>query len=206
MVKKIEIICVILMIALLSCGSKTSEQQTTIENGTTEFYIKDKTKYSENFISEFKKYHGIYETVSLIEDTIIINNAKEEFIIIPTDLPLNTIVIYGKTEKDKEQILTVKRINISTLEYYYYEKINDKKTNEKQGTADLEPTFYFETEGTFEDENGNIYGMNEYIDNSEKDCWTYIYIGVGSIEKSFLIYGCQTDRSKFTTPILNKRK
>jgi hypothetical protein len=45
----------------------------------------------------------MYETVSLIEDTIIINNDRKNFIIIPTDLPLNKTVTYRKTE----QVLTV---------------------------------------------------------------------------------------------------
>jgi len=29
----------------------------------TDFYIRNEMQYSENFISEFKKYHGMYETV-----------------------------------------------------------------------------------------------------------------------------------------------
>jgi hypothetical protein len=172
----------------------------------TDFYIKDEIKYSENFILEFKKYHGMYETVSLIEDTIIINNDIEGLIIIPTDLPLNKMITYGKSEKGKEQILTVKRVNISTIEYNYYEIVNGKKRDERQGKADLEPSFHLAVDGTFEDENENTYGMNRYIDYSEKNCWTYVYIGVGSIEKSFLIYGCETDRKKFETSELISRK
>ena len=229
---KNEIIGVIFMTVLFSCGNNTSnkknieqteiessqsnidEQIATIENDITEikktkstkFYIKDETKYSENFLSEFKKYHGCYETVSLIEDTIIVNNDKENLIIIPTDLPLNKKIIYEKIEKEKEKVLIVKRVNFSTLEYYHYEIVKGKKINEKQGRADLEPTFYFGAEGTFEDEDENIYGMNEYIDYSEKTCWTYIYVGVGSIEKSFLIYGCEVDGKKFSTSELVKRK
>ena len=206
------------MITFLSCGNKTFTNKTidqpiaTIKNSTTEtestdtteFYIKDETMYSENFISEFKNYFRMYETVSLIKDTIVVNNAKEGFIIIPTDLPLNKTVIYGKTEKDKKKTLTVKRINISTLEYNYYEIVNGNKTNERQGMADLNPTFILACAATFEDKKGDTYGMNDYIDNSEKDCRTCIYIGVRSIEKSFLIYDCETDRNKFRTPILHK--
>ncbi|MFN3918650.1 MAG: hypothetical protein ACK4K0_13065, partial [Flavobacteriales bacterium] len=96
--------------------------------------------------------------------------------------------------------------NYSTLEYNYYEESNGKKTNGRQGTADLEPVFYFGAEGTFEDENENVYGMNEYIDNSKKDCWTYIYIGVGSIEKSQITYGCETDRNIFNSKLLTRTK
>ena len=218
---KFEIVGVFLIITLFACGNKKTIDQTSIENGQnnrennitetkstnpTEFYIKDETKYSENFISKFKKYFGMYETVSLIEDTIIVNNDIEGLIIIPTDLPLNKTVVYGKTEKEKEYILTVKRIYLATLEYNYYEIVNDKKINEKQGLADLPPSFILACAGTFEDENEMTYGMNEYIDNSEKGCWTYIYIGVGSIKKSFLVHGCDTNRNKFRTPELIRRK
>ena len=183
--------------------NKTNQAQNTIP---TEFYIKDETAYSKNFISQFKQYHGMYETVSLIEDTIIVNNDREDFIIIPTDLPLNELFFYGKAEKEKEQILTVKRVNISTLEYTYYETVNGTKANGRQGMADLQPVFYFGAEGTFEDEDGTMYGMNKYTDYSGKDCWTSIYVGVGSTEKSFLIYDCETGRQKFSTPELVKRK
>lgn len=151
----------------------------------TKFFIKDESMYSPTFLTEFKARHSVYETVSLINDTIIVNNDRVGHIIIPTDLPLNQQVTYEKNENGKKQ---------------------GQKTNERQGTADLEPVFYFGAEGTFEDENENVYGMNEYIDNSEKGCWTYIYVGVGSIEKSFLINGCETDRNKFRTPELTRTK
>lgn len=172
----------------------------------TKFFIKDESKYSKTFLSEFKARHSVYESVSLIDDTIIVNNDKVGHIIIPTDLPLNQQVTYEKTEKGKKQILTVKRINYSTLEYIYFEEVNGKQTNQSQGTADLEPVFYFGAEGTFEDKNENVYGMNEYIDNSEKDCWLHIYVGVGSIEKSQLTQGCETDRNKMNTGLLTRTK
>lgn len=170
----------------------------------TKFFIKDESKYSQTFLTEFKARHSVYETVSLIDDTIIVNNDRVGHIIIPTDLPLNQQVTYQKTENSKKQVLTVKRINYSTLEYNYYEESNGQKTNGRQGTADLEPVFYFGAEGTFEDENENVYGMNEYIDNSEKDCWTNIYVGIGSIEKSFLVYDCKTERNALRTPELTR--
>ncbi len=172
----------------------------------TKFFIGDETKYSQTFLMEFKDRHSIYETVSLIDDTIIINNDRVEHIIIPTDLPLNQQVTYKKTVNGKKQVLTVKRINYSTLEYNYYEETNGQKTNQRQGIADLEPVFYFGAEGTFEDENENIYGMNEYIDSSEKDCWTNIYVGVGNIEKSQITHGCKTDRNIFNSKLLTRAK
>jgi hypothetical protein len=172
----------------------------------TKFFIKDESKYSLTFLAEFKARHSVYQTASLIDDTIIINNDKVGHVIIPTDLPLNQQVTYEKTKNRLKHILTVKRINYSTLEYNYFEAVNGQQINQKQGTADIEPVFYFGTEGTFEDEDENIYGMNEYIDNSEKDCWLYIYVGVGSIEKSQLIQDCETGRNKINTGLLIRTK
>ena len=192
----------IISLFVTTCFGLTAQN----EEKSTEFFIKDETKYSEIFLSEFKKYHGIYETVSLIEDTIFVNKDRDGYIIIPTDLPMNKIVVYEKTENGKEQVLSVRRVNISTLEYSYCEIVNGKKANERQGNADLHPAFYFGAEGAFEDESENVYGMNKYIDYSEKNCWTYILVGVGSIEKSCLVYGCEADRNKINTITLIRQK
>ena len=216
--KKVVITLTIAALIVSSCGGQATKQtpiessqkrietaENNIKETSTTFYIKDETKYSENFLSEFKKHHGIYETVSLIEDTIMINNDRDGLIVIPTDLPLNETVTYEKTANEKAQILTLKRVNISTVEYSYHEAVNDKKVNDRAGSADLQPTFYLGTQGTFEDEDENVYGMNRYIDYSEKDCWTYIYVGVGNIEKSLFTYGCETDREKINTPELIRK-
>jgi hypothetical protein len=179
---------------------------TVRELNETVFFITNESMYSPTFLSEFKARHSVYDTVSLINDTIIVNNDTVGHIIIPTDLPLNKKVTYEELEKDKKHILTVKRINYSTIEYVYFEEVNGQQTNLRKGTADLEPVFYFGAEGIFEDENENIYGMNEYIDNSEKDCCINIYIGVGSIEKSQLKQGCETNRNKMNTGLLTRTK
>jgi len=176
------------------------------KQSNTKFFIKEESKYSQTFLTEFKARHSVYETVALIDDTIIVNNDRVGHIIIPTDLPLNQQVTYEKTENGKNQILTIKRVNYSTLEYNYYEETNGQKTNQRKGTADLEPVFYFGAEGTFEDENENVYGMNEYIDKSEKVCWTYIYVGVGSIEKSQLTYGCENERDILNTKLITRTR
>jgi hypothetical protein len=180
--------------------------QSVKEQKETVFFIKNESMYSPSFLTEFKARHSVYETVSLIDDTIIVNNDRVGHILIPTDLSLNQQVTYKNTENGFKQSLTVKRINYSTLEYNYHEESNSQKTNIRQGKADLEPVFYFGAEGTFEDENENVYGMNEYIDNLKKDCWTTIYIGVGSIEKSQITYGCETDRNIFNSKLLTRTK
>jgi hypothetical protein len=216
-------LAIILTLLFISCGNKIDtnvkeqgnsdivsidkdESQNKNQSQPTQFYIKDEKQYSETFLAEFKAKHSIYETVALIDDTIIINNDRENIILIPTDLPLNQPITYEESAKGIKYILTVKRINFSTLEYNYFETVNENKKNEKQGQADLEPVFYFGAEGTFEDENENVYGMNEYINSSKDGCQTLIYIGVGSIEKTFLKQHCKSETDKFKTPLLKIKK
>lgn len=191
---------------LVNVGVDKDRKLKKKQSQPTQFYIKDEKQYSETFLTEFKAKHGIYETVTLIGDTIIINNDRENFILIPTDLPLDRFVTYGKSADGIKYTLTVKRINYSTLEYSYFETVNGKKKNKKQGQADLEPVFYFGAEGTFEDENENVYGMNEYVDSSKNGCQTLIYIGVGNIKKTFLKHHCKSETDMFETPLLTIKK
>lgn len=186
----------------LAVGVGMEEKAKQQESRQTQFYIKDEKQYSETFIAEFKAKHRIYETVELIYDTIVINCDRENFILIPTDLPLERLVIYEERAEGIKYRLTVKRVNYSTIEYNYFETVNGKKKNEKQGLADLEPVFYFGTEGTFEDEGGNVYGMNEYVDSSIIECQILIYIGVGNINKTFLKHHCESGTNMFETPLL----
>jgi hypothetical protein len=221
-VLKLGHLAIILTLLFISCGNKIDNTkvkgQGNVESEnvsadteekqpqSTQFYIKDEKQYSETFLAEFKARHSIYETVALIGDPIIINNDQENFILIPTDLPLDRLVTYEESADGIKYTLTVKRINLSTLEYGYFETVNGKKENEKQGQADIEPVFYFGAEGTFEDENENTYRMNEYINSSKNGCQTLIYIGVGSIEKSFLKQHCKSETNKFKTPLLAIKK
>jgi hypothetical protein len=172
-----------------SDSSTQKEKDVEITKSTsTIFFIKDSSNYSPNFLKEFKGRHGFYKSVSLIDDTIIINNDRKGCIIIPVDLPLNSVVSYKAKKDGKNYSLKVKRINYSTIEY---------ALNGQKGVADLQPVFYMGAEGTFEDKNGTTYGMNKYIDYSEKEC-KYILIGVGNIEKSTLTY-CAKEGQLLTT-------
>lgn len=216
MILKLGHFVVILTLYLISCGNKIykvsehsidkDENQKINQSKSTQFYIKDKNQYSETFLTEFKAKHNIYKTVALIGDTIIINDDRENIILIPNDLHLDKLVTYEEIVDGVKYIMTVKRINLSTIQYSYFETVNGKIKNKKQGQADLEPVFYFGAEGTFEDENENVYGMNEYISSYKYDCQTIIYIGVGSIEKTFMKQQCKSEAGDFKTPLLQIKK
>jgi hypothetical protein len=191
---------------IVNISEGKSENDKKKHSQSTQFYIKDESQYSANFISEFKEKHKGYKSVSLIEDSIIINNDRTDIILIPTDLPLNKSVTYEKNIDETKYALTVKRISFSTLEYSYFEIVNGERKNEKQGQADLEPVFYLGSEGTFEDENENVFGMNEYIDSSIEGCQSLVYIGVGSIEKTFMKEQCKSIDDQLNTPLLSIKK
>lgn len=149
-------------------------------------YIKDINDYYKTFIKEFKYYFGGYDTVALLQDSIIINRDVKNFIKIPTDLPLNKKVTYKGKKGKSSYTLDITRINFSTIKYAY-QKVNQGKTQYiSKGEADLQPSFYLGTQGIFNDAKDNIYGMNEYITPKSKKQEVIIFIGVGSIEKSFI--------------------
>lgn len=175
-------------------GDKSSE---------TVFYVRDSSLYSGIFLQEFKKTYRAYKEVALLGDTILINNDYKNIITIPVDLPLNQIVEYARTDEDKSYTLFLKRVNISSLEYVYYESEGGREINCEQGTADLEALFYLRAEAVFEDDSGNLSGMSEYIDASGRDCPVYICVGRQNIEKSFLYYACSDG---IRTPELIRKK
>lgn len=160
-----------------------------IENSApTTFLIKDSTNYSPNFLKEFRKYFGCFDSATLSGDSIIVNGERKTYIKIPTDLPLDSVVLYKAKKNGKNYSLTIKRINYSTIEYVF---------NGQKGVADLQPNFYLGAEGVFEAKNGKTYGMVKYNDLSEKRC-KYILIGIGNIEASTLTY-CDVDGKISTT-------
>lgn len=178
----------------VDAGDKSSE---------TVFYVRDSSLYSAIFLQEFRKTYRAYKEVALLGDTILINNEYKNIITIPVDLPLNQIVEYVRIDKDKSYTLFLKRVNVSSLEYVYYESEGGREINQEQGTADLEALFYLRAEAVFEDESGNSFGMNAYIDASGRDCPVHICVGKQNIEKSFLYYACSDG---IRTPELIRKK
>jgi hypothetical protein len=112
----------------------------------------------------------------------------EDAIILPTDLPLRKKVNYARDWKGRQYRMEPTRLNISTVAYRY--SVDDGRTVifERKGTADLDPTFHFATEGEFED-GGQHYGMNKYHPN-DTTCADHLLIGVGSIAMADYIRYC----------------
>jgi len=167
------------------------------------FYIRDSSNYSLEFLIPVTDRLNNAESVALIADSIIVNNDRADAIIIPTDLPLNEIIIYSAKRGDKLYKLTVKRINYSTVEYEYIQKEKNKIIVSRNGLASLAPTFFYGVEGTIETKD-KTYGMNKYIDYSV-DCHTYLLIGVGNISESEYHSDCDNKKENIVSGILFRR-
>lgn len=157
-------------------------------------FIRSNDDYSKSFINKFKRRYSSYDSVALIQDSIIINRDVKNFIKIPTDLPLNKKVIYKSKLSNSSYTLSVTRVNFSTIKYAYQKVYRGIIQKFHRGEADLNPTFYLGSEAIFEDVKSNVYGMNEYINPKAKKQEITICIGVGSIEKSFIKFRNKTGK------------
>lgn len=167
----------------------------------TIFYIQDSTQYSAAFLQQFHQRHNIYETVSLIGDSIIINNDRKDCMLLPTRLPLNKPVLYELKKGTTGYGLTITRINYSTVEYSMH---NGDASTIMRGFADINPVFYYGSEGTFETTDGSIFGMNDYFD-FRSDGKVSLLLGQENIDKASFSFVSKDGRIKMKTPLMSKK-
>jgi hypothetical protein len=170
------------------------------QTGNVKLIVKDSTKYSARFLKEVRKT-GLKFT---LRDSIIAVDGQGSGIF-PGVLPLNkkkTLVGVTK-DKNKSYIMTVTRINYSTIKYYIQIKHDSIPLLKKFGTADLN-TMFFLGEGTDnDDETDMAYGITEYYDNPDSDS-LFLDIRIGTSEKGSLI-GNFTSLSLGDSPTLREK-
>jgi hypothetical protein len=161
----------------------SAEQETT-------FFILDTTQYSPTFLRAFRERNGwIHRHIELRADSMIVEgDAPEDAIILPTDLPLRKKVSYAADRNGRHYRMDLTRLNISTVAYHYVVNSGGTDLLDLEGTADLDPIFYYGAEGEFEDD-GKTYGMNKYHPN-DTTCSDYLLIGDGSIARASYIRAC----------------
>jgi hypothetical protein len=161
----------------------------------TSFHIHDSTQYSRTFIAAFREKNAwIGRHIELRGDSMLVEgDPLQDAIILPTDLPVKKKVRYTRNRHGRDYRLELTRINISTIAYHY--TVNDGRTAllDLEGTADLDPIFYYGADGEFED-GGKTYGMNKYYTNDTTRA-DFLLIGHGSIAKASFIrsYGSPQD-------------
>lgn len=203
---KQTIFILILAFGLGSCNNQTTEktsdqnsvetlQSLSVDKKQLDIYIKDKTQYDQTFIKELEDYN---EPIKLIDNYIITGKDTTFF---PDDLSLNTATIFKATKDKNKYMLTVTRINLTTLTYNFQFMDKDNKTiDNKSGKAILGSMFFLASENDEDSQTGDGYGSFEYRDNAN-DCWFTIRIGIGKDDngklRAMLKYGCN-DKSNQT--------
>ena len=192
------------VLGLLSCNNQTTEKKA--DSNTTEalqnvsadkqqqkIYIKDKSQYDQTFIDCLADYN---ESIKLIDNFVITGKDTTYF---PDDLQLNKKITFKGTKNNNEFVLTVTRINLTTLIYNF--QLTDKDNNStdtKSGKAILGSMFFLASEVDEDDQTGSAYGSSEYIEKFN-ECWFYIRIGIGpddnGKQRATLVYGCE-DKNK----------
>jgi hypothetical protein len=173
-----------LMLGLLSCNNQTSQkatdttdtnavetvQTTSIEKSPEKIYIKDKSLYDPVFIAKLSEYN---EPIKLIDNYILVGRDTVYF---PEDLPLNKETIFKGANDQNAFVLTVTRINLTTLNYSFQlsGKDNSPIIN-RTGKATLS-LFFLGSETDDDEVTGDGYLSTEYWHKSS-DCDFAIRIG-----------------------------
>jgi hypothetical protein len=163
-----------------------------------DIYIKDKSQYDQTFIDGLADYN---EPIKLIDNYIVTGKDTTYF---PEDLSLNKVTTFKATNGYINFLLTVTRINLTTLTYNF--QLIDKENKiikAETGKAILGSMFFLASENDEDSQTGDSYGSCEYWDKTN-DCWFAIRVGIGNDENSkqraMLNSGCN-DKSKHHSKI-----
>jgi hypothetical protein len=161
------------------------------------FYIKDSTQYSPEFIEELKTLDPEYDSIKLIENNLIIN--KSDTFSIPIDLPLNKSIKYNASKGNNDFILTLERLNYTTIKYDFF--INN--TLVKTGQVLLSAGFFLGSEISM-DENTSAFGSTQYFNKGNYS--TCIKIENGNAERvEFYLHNDSDSTMRFENlPIFKK--
>ena len=157
---------------------KTTEQHSTdttqsasASNPRPNIYIKDKSQYDQTFIDGLSEYN---EPIKLIDNFMLIGDDTTYF---PDDLSLNKEYVFEANNKGNSYVLTVKRINETTLKFNFQLFENSKLSHTETGEAHLPSLFFLGPEGEPDSQTGDSFFSNEYL-KQDNNIWLCINIGM----------------------------
>lgn len=167
---------------LSSCNNQTTEksanknsadtpQIVSTDNPKQVIYIKDKSKYDQTFIDGLSEYK---EPIKLIDNFMLIGNDTTYF---PDDLSLNKEYIFKANNDSQKYVLTVKRINETTLKFNFQLFENNKLLHTESGKANLPSLFFLGPEGEPDIQTGDSFFSQEYL-KKDDSIWLCINIGM----------------------------
>ncbi|GAA4311185.1 hypothetical protein [Nibribacter koreensis] len=120
--------------------------------------------------------------IQVIGKQVIVDGQPVDF---PEDLKLNKEYVYTGQSKLFTQTLTVKRVNLSSIDYQWQVHKGDQLVLADSGQAHLRASFFLASEVDNDDQTGDAYGASEYV-VTRKDCSTEIRIGMPEEEEVVL--------------------
>ena len=179
---KKTIYLITLFVLLIGCNNHKEIKTNNNSTDTTQkiatnkshknIFIKDESLYDKAFIEGIEEYK---EQIKIIDNYIITGTDTTYF---PNDLLLNKDTHFKGKKDANYYLLTVKRINLTTIIYNFEIIKNNETVSSKTGKAIINSMFFIASEMDEDTKFNEGYGCYEYADNSN-ECSFYIRIGIG---------------------------
>lgn len=139
----------------------------------------DSSQYDEVFLERWGSLTS--NRIILRKDSIIIDSVISEVILIPTDLPIKEDVNYSAVKNDTMYSLVVTRLNYTNIKFSIVGKHKQTIVFKRSDIAILESTFHLGAEGIYEHKDGEMYPMNDYNINENRDQKLLIPVGTTDV-------------------------
>ncbi|MBS1502815.1 MAG: hypothetical protein JST32_12185 [Bacteroidetes bacterium] len=137
------------------------------------FFVEKASMYSPKFLDGLKSSQ-YSDSISLINDIMIVGRDTIKF---PESLKINQKYVYEGEKNSNKYLLTVKRTNLTDIEYNFLIKKGDSILKENSGKATLNPMFFLGSESPDDDQDGDAYEAFEYMDENPGHS---VWIGIGT--------------------------
>lgn len=134
--------------------------------------VKNPADYSEAFLAGLHESTG-FRKFDLRDSLFIIND--QDTVLFPTSIKIGDAIKFTGRKDELAIALTVKRINYTTVSYSLEMVEFGKASHNQKGTADLASGFFLGSES--DEENGELYMVDEFMDHGKDDCLLKIRIG-----------------------------
>jgi hypothetical protein len=178
---------VILALVFFCLNSQTGNAQNKVvltnSEHTATITVKDSTKYSarylQNLLKSMDHLKGISTNVTSfkIEDSLITVEGEGGGVgTFPNYLPLNKRKAFVGNRDDTSYVLTVERINYTTVKYHVKVTYVNLQILDQEGQADLKPWFFLGSPTGWDEDAKTGYEFTDYEDDRGA---SFFGIGVG---------------------------
>jgi hypothetical protein len=153
------------LLSLAACTNEKSAENGQAANDTTEKAeaapeVNDKSLYDPAFLA------GLADQQVILKDNYIL--LGPDTVYFSEDLPLNKATVFKATKGNNNFLLTLTRINLTSLNYdFRLTDKSDKAVMTRSGKATLGSQFYLGAETDEDELLGEAYLSTEYWDNSD---------------------------------------